>query len=244
MYNNSFSIERLFLLLKRQGTLNFFPLMIGIGGIFGIMLLISLLVAHFNPGDFRDLFGFFMTVFFVGGYIFTSRVLAELNSPRKSYGFLTLPASTLEKLVGSWLLSSPVYILVFMTFITSIYLVSALTAGLSFSLADIFNDTLFKVIWVFMVTQTVFFLGACTFKNYNLLKTLFSLFLIVAVVAAFGGILTWILFGGQINGEEFDDNFKMTGEAFFTQVVPFIFFYLIGPFLLVVSYFKLKEREV
>ncbi|HYG39548.1 MAG TPA: hypothetical protein VD908_13050 [Cytophagales bacterium] len=219
-------------------------MMIGIAGVFGILLLISLIVTHADSADYGNLYGLYMTVFFIAGYIFTSRILSELNSPGKSYGFLTLPASTFEKFIGSWLLSSPVYVLIFMIFITLIYLISTVTAGIEVSFAKMFDETFFRIIWIFMVTQTIFFLGACTFKSYNLLKTLFALFLIIALVAAFAGLLIWILFGGQIQGDEFNDGFSMQGEKFFTEVIPFIFFYVLGPVLLVVSYFKLKEREV
>lgn len=249
--NNTFNIKRLSQFILRQASMNFTPFFIGIGGIFGILLIIALLTAHFDLNNFDNIFPLGMVTFFAGGFIFSSSVFSELNSSGKSYTFLTLPVSNLEKIIGSWLLTSPLYIIVFNLMLALIYFISAISAGLEISMLNFYGSSFWNIIAVYTVLQTIFFLGACTFKNYNFLKTLLSIFLLFVILASFGGSLAGILFQGHFDGdtihfnnESFLSNNESSLKYIVTKTVPLIFWYILAPFLLIVSYFKLKEREV
>lgn len=244
MNKNQFNINRLSNFLQRQVALNLPPMLIAAGALFGTLLVVSLLVGYFNPSEVRDLKGFYLAAFFIGGYIFTSRIFAELHSPQKSYFYLTLPVSTLEKLTGSWLLSSPVYVVVFSLMIFIVYFITSIVAGNYASLPEMFDRHYFTAVGAFMVTQTVFFLGASYFRNHNFLKTLLALFVIQIIVGAYGGLLGWMLFGGEgLNSNDFSGGFKYFVDTTVPQVAHIFFWYLLAPFLLVVSYFSLKERQ-
>jgi hypothetical protein len=247
MTQNTFNITRFSQFLLRQGTLNIQPLLIAIGGIFGILMLISFLTAYFNPGDLDNMIPLYLVVFFISGFIFTSRVFSELNTPQRSYFFLTLPVSTFEKVLGSWILCSPIYSLFYLAIVSVIFFFSALIAQQPIAFVEIFRAGTFHTIGAYMVIQTVFFLGACAFRNYNFVKTLFTLFIIAVGLAAFSATVGGLLFYGHFKGDFNDDamggDFPDTAEYIFTKVIPFIFWYLLGPFLLIVSYFKLKERQ-
>jgi hypothetical protein len=210
-------------------------------------MLISFLTAYFHPDNLDNMIPLYLVVFFISGFIFTSRVFAELNTPQRSYFFLTLPVSTFEKVLGSWILCSPIYSLFYLIIVSIIFFLSTLIAGQPIAFIEIFREGTFFTIAAYMVIQTVFFLGACTFRNFNFVKTLFTLFIIAVGLAAFTALLGTILFMGHLNGKFDDDNmgesFQDGAEYVFTTVIPFIFWYLLGPFLLIVSYFKLKERQ-
>lgn len=246
MNKNNFDMNRLSHFIQRQVTMNVPPMLIAAGAVFGALLVISLLVAYFNPQEVRDLKGLYMAVFFIAGYILTSRIFSELHSPQKSYAYLTLPVSTLEKLTGSWLLSSPVYVIVFSILLFMIYLATLLMAGDYTTLADLFDKQYFYVMAIFMVTQTIFFLGACYFRKNNFFKTVLAIFLLVIIIGLYSGLLGWTLFGGEgnISSEDFPSDFRLFVENISKWTSQVFFWSLLGPFMLVVSYFSLKERQV
>lgn len=244
MSNNTFNIKRLSQFILRQASMNLTPFFIGIGGIFGILLIIAILTAQFNPEDFGNIFPLGMVIFFAGGFIFSSSVFSELNSSGKSYSFLTLPVSNLEKVIGSWLLTSPLYIILYNLLFALIYFISAISAGIETFSVSYFGTNFLNIIAVYAVLQTIFFLGACTFKNYNFLKTLLSIFLLFVILASFAGLLVGILFDGHIDGDNMNFDKNSSFAYVFTNIIPNIFWFGLAPFLLIVSYFKLKEREV
>lgn len=244
MTQDNFNISRLSHFIQRQVALNLTPMLIAAGGIFGLLLVVSVFTAYVDPVDIREISAFYMVTLFIGGFIFTSRIFSELNSPQKSYFYLTLPVSTLEKVIGSWVLSSPVYVVVFSIGIFIVYLITSLVAGTNHaSISDIFNTSYFKIIGIYMVLQTVFFLGAAYFRNYNFLKTLLALFILQVIIGSYGGLLGWMLFGGNLQSEDFSGSFQYFVEHTVPQIAHVFFWYLLALFLLVVSYFSLKERQ-
>ncbi len=104
--NNIFDISRLSKFIQRQAVLNAPPMLIAAGAIFGMLLVVSILTGYYGPENMEGLKAFFLVVFFFGGFILTSSIFSELHTPHKSYFYLTLPVSTLEKVVGSWILTS------------------------------------------------------------------------------------------------------------------------------------------
>ncbi|MFD3002255.1 hypothetical protein ACFS7Z_17925 [Pontibacter toksunensis] len=244
--NTELNLKRLGFFLKRQLYLNISTMWIAIGAILGLLLILSALFAVFSD-DAEVVFGLrnlYLVVFMVGGYIFTSKIFDEMHAPQKSYMFLTLPVSATEKLLAAWLITSPVYVVVaglIMLLLTSF---SALLAGNTDAFPYLIDDVFFNCLGVYMVTQAVFFLGATTFRSNNFLKTLLVLIVVVLLIAAYTGGLGYLLFGQAHNRLEPDSGLKDTAEFIFTRIIPMLFWWLLAPFLLVVSYFKLKERQV
>jgi hypothetical protein len=221
-------------------------MLIAAGAIFGMLLIVSILTGYYGPENMEGLLNFFVVVFFLGGFILTSNIFSELHTPQKSYFYLTLPVSTAEKLVGSWILTSPIYVIVFSVVAYLIYLIPTMMVGDAYPVPSFFNEDFFRIIATYMVIQTIFFLGAAYFRKYNFLKTVLSVFLLQIAIGLYAGLIFWLLFNGnKIN----DRDIMHTGfESFVENTVPQIahifFWYILGPFLLVVSYFSLKEREV
>ena len=243
--NAELNLARLGLLVKRQLVLNINTILIAIAAVVGVLLVISGLTAYSSPTKVQNLVPLYLVVLFIGGYIFTSSIFNELHSPQKSYTFLTLPVSTAEKLIGTWLIVTPFFLLVSVAGIFLLVYLSSLVAGQPANLPS-FTDTHFaRTIGAFWVTQTFFFLGAVAFRGNNFLKTLLALFLIAVVVVGYTALLGYTLFGnGTAHIIPETSGLKDTAEFIFKDVVPFLFWFVLGPFVLVVSYFKLKERQV
>ena len=243
MRSNVFDAGRLVQFMRRQATMHQQSALIAAGAVLGALLVISLLVAVFNRQGVPDLRGLYHTVFFLGGYVFASQVFGELHSPQRSYAYLTLPVSTAEKLVGSWLVVSLGYVVVYWIAAFLIYLAANMVADWPHEPLQLFNRDFFQSVIAFLVTQTVFFLGACYFRKNNFLKTLFALFVVAVVVGLYTGLLAWGMLskeGGNINfgqGEGYE-----TGQVI-EQIATVFFRYVLGPFMLIVYYFRLKERQ-
>ena len=246
MYTNSYNPQRQMLLVRRQLSVSKQTWLIAAGAIFGLLLIISVLVAVFNPADLPEVQGFYLAAFTFGGLIFTSLIFKELHSPHRSYFFLTLPASTLEKLAGAWLLTSPLYILGFTIVSFIIYFISFLIAGVPFSLSYFYNGGLGEAILSYMVIQTIFLWGAVYFRKNNFLKTLLCLILLGISLGVYAGLLGVLLFEG--NSISITPTSHPELIAFMEQgVAPtfqFLFWGVLGPYMLVTAYFTLKEREV
>lgn len=246
MFTNSYNPQRQLLLLRRQLSVSQQTWLIAAGAIFGLLLIISVLMATFKPAELPEVQGFYLAAFTFGGLIFTSLIFKELHSPHRSYFFLTLPASTLEKLTAAWLLTSPLYILAFTLISFVIYFISFLIAGIPFSFAYFFNDGLGEAILSYMVIQTIFLWGAVYFRKNNFLKTLLSLILLAIGLGMYAGLLGVLLF--ESNTISISPTSHPELIAFFKQVIgptfQFLFWGVLGPYMLVMTYFTLKEREV
>lgn len=251
--NNIFNAKRLYLLMRRQVFSNGKSLLIAFGGMAGVLLVISLLVAHFNPGGLSGLTNLYLTVMFIGGFIYTSNIFSELHQIQKSYNFLTLPVSTTERLLSSWLITGIVFPVLAVLSMAVIIFLSNTVTKLTIDLApvqSVFSANSMKAVLVYIVTQSVFLLGAAYFRKNNFLKTLLAMFLFTLVINIYAGLLGWGLFNSFNTGSFIfeDQNMSPALEHLFMDQIPriagFVFKYLTLPFFLTATWFSLKERQV
>lgn len=249
-----FNINRVKLLLTRQLRLNSSTILIGFGAVVGVItfILSMRVVFESNPLSMAGFTGLALPIFFVGGYIFTSTIFSELRTAHRGYLYLTLPASALEKLVVAWFISSILYVIAsivaFYVINLLLILVGFLTNSQPVPLFNFIDTWMLKMFAIYIVTQSVFLLGAIYFRGVNFLKTLLALFVINLVIAIFSSILTrFIVFPGFGN-LQFSNNMPDGIEGFlgdvFVPTVKILFWYITAPFFLVVSYYRLKERQV
>jgi hypothetical protein len=250
---NQFSIQRFMLLMKRYLLFNTKTLLIGAGAISGTLLVIGLLQAYFSGANFRiDALVTTGQVFiFVSGLILTSLSYNEIHTPARSQFYLTLPATTAEKLFSNWFLTSIGFIiaanaLLWLTvFLTSV--VSATAWGSSLSFYNPLTKVNITQIASYLVANSIFFLGAIYFRQNNFLKTLLSLFVISMAFNVIAALYMYLLFGtAGIQGSEMEMvspnliRFMQENAANLLK----LFLATIVVFSLTVSYFRLKEREV
>ncbi len=251
--SNFFNLKRLYLLLRRQLISNSKSLLIAFGGVAGTLLVISLLVAYFEPQATAGLITGYIVVLFIGGYIFSSNIFNELHQYQKSYAFLTLPVSTTERLAGAWLLTGILYPVVAVLSIGLIVFLANLIMHLNFDLApfrSIFSENHITALKVYVVTQSLFLLGAAYFRKNNFLKTLLAVFVFLSIINIYSSLLGWALFNNFFTDGIVSDGQVMAPgmEKLFTKQIPavakFAFWYLTIPFFLISSWFAIKEREV
>jgi hypothetical protein len=251
MGNSSlFDLKRLYLLIRNDLMIQFkTSLVILVSIIFGLTL-ISLLskfdrgISSLHQGSFRVLLVF-------GGYLLTSSAFKTLHQRNQVGFYLSLPASSLEKFLSRLILTSIGYIfgLSFLYFIFSL-----LAAGIS---SFLFNDSLpifnpfsqtnLELMGLYIITQSIFILGAIHFKSLHFIKTLASSWVIFMVLFLFTLFMIWLVFDMPINGMHF--NFKIsdlnprllqpTGT-----ILKYFLWFGIAPFFWLIAFLKLKEYEV
>jgi hypothetical protein len=252
--NSFFSITRTRYLLIRQLRFSTQSLLIGLGAVAGLIVFILSMQVIFNHSTLSStaFLSQIIPFFFIGGYIFSSTIFSELRTPHRGYLYLTLPASTFEKLIVAWFISSVLYIAgaVVIIFLINVLL---MVVAIAFSanqvpVFNLFEPPVVKMYAIYLVTQPIFVLGAIYFRRINFLKTLLSLFVISLIIAIYTSIAARLIVFHHFSSIHFDCDLPEAWQNFFENifvpVIKILFWYCLAPFFLVVSYFRLKERQV
>ncbi len=105
--NQIFDINRTIALLKLNLALNKKSLIITLAGYFAFVFVFSFFMAYHKPDFLEGMHYVFYYILFLGGTIFIAgRSFSHINNTEKSIAHLTLPASTFEKFIVPWFISS------------------------------------------------------------------------------------------------------------------------------------------
>jgi hypothetical protein len=254
MENNTFNIQRVYHLINRYIKMHWTSVIIGTSSVVALLLVILVLTALEGKVSDTTFFGITMPFIMLGGYLFSSLAYPELNSPVKGYFYLTLPASALERLTAGWFMTSIMYSVISLVIIYLLSLLlnifEVLVMGYSFQVVDPAGSDIYLILGIYFVTQTIFLTGAAYFRRFNFFKTILVLFVVSMIVSIYSGLLGQLLFRGGFQSGSFPEDFIMNGSLgrFFEDVLPVLaktaFWGLMAPFFLVVTYFRIKEREV
>ena len=212
---------------------------------------------------------YFFSLFGVGCF-FASQYFNDLGSRPKGINFLLVPASSFEKLLCSLLYT---VVLFFVVFTAVYYLVELLMVGIAKTLPlpagegskptvvnvfDIINpqfnqDTTVNFLLFFFTIQSAFLLGSVYFEKFSFIKTV-----ICGFVAGFVLFCLMYFFNEQLPPGSYEKGFLTAYRvhvdgvndrlveipAWIGQVLRFLVTYGLAPFLWVVTYFRLKEKQV
>ncbi len=251
--NSFFDINRLKYLLLRQLSVNYKTMLIATGVVVGFLVLVGTLQLFLgnNTIDYGNIFGMFMPIFLIGGFIFTSMIFSELNSPHQGYLYLTIPASAFEKLLSAWFVSSIFYMIlggIIIYFLNFYYmLIAAIFTSQNVEFINLFSLDVLQMFGSYLVFHSIFFLGAIYFRRVNFLKTLLAGFVVFIVLSIYSGILAKILFNQfsvQSNMMNRAVDLKFTFDQQIAPIAKYLFWCGVAPFFITVSYFRLKERQV
>lgn len=137
-----------------------------------------------NEGQIIINFGL---ILLIGGFIYSSLAFNEFSKLTTRSEYLSLPASSLEKLIVKWLYTNPFVIIA----VTATFLV---IGSLFMPIIDNFlmngysNEILtsksyWNLVGVYFVVHSIFFFGSIAFNRGAIIKTLLYLLAIAAVVA-------------------------------------------------------------
>jgi len=257
--NNQFSIKRFILLTKQSLRVNKKNIGIALAGISGILFLLLLLfqkMGRFINWSNNAYFGAFVFFFFALGVIYASSSFPAFRSKEKSIAYLTLPISTSEKFIFELLTRVVGYIILLPILfwlianiegrIVHYYIPDFVNYNFSFKQVLVDNPMTGWSKIVFLQSSLFAFIaaftGACHFSKSPLIKTLFTFSIIVA-----GYFLLFYLLIKGLNIENYRTiNDKMLffrseqGSIAFFAIVATV----VNLTLLVIAWFRLKEKEV
>lgn len=212
---------------------------------------------------------FFIALFAVGTF-YASQYFGELGSKPKGITFLLVPASAFEKLLCGLLYT---VILFFVVFVAAYYLVDVLMVAIAKAvsgtvatgrpaLANVFDvillrfnhDSTINFLLFFFSVQSVFLLGSIYFEKYSFIKTIISgfvaCFLLFCLLYFFndkllpgGNYPRGFLTSYRVHVDGVNDPYIQV-PRWIGDVFRFLLMYAVAPFFWIVTYCRLKEKQV
>lgn len=255
---NYFSIKRFLKTISTDLLSNAQNIFLAAGSVCAVLIFILSYYAsigeanHFWPGIYS-------AVFFIAGLVVTGMLFGELSNKSRSFFYLLIPASIIEKF-----LSKIIIALVFfpVILICLFYIISEAAGVLSTILFESeintfnpLNSEFLKGVKFFYTFSPMFIFGSVYFSGQSLLKTVISIGITTVMLYLIFAIEWKLLFWDHSNFL----SISLSKEYMFTQatsrkiyplfaftIEAFIFFieYMFGPLLLILSFIAFKEREV
>ncbi len=253
-----FNLNRFLKLIKRDLVVYRKPMLLGFGGTAIIFFLIGTMVYLGNDNDARGLDGDYWMIWGTlmllgGGYLFTSSIFWEFRNPDSRLGFLTIPASNFEKTISRWIYSFILYPIAVITMVYLVYTISKLMyPGVTWSGED-FRQHIRPASHIYLWGHGMLFMFAVWFNRYTAPKASIVSFLVLIVTIFCLAGLFYIVFNdafdtpfGMSSNVNIEPNahFKLNVENNLGPLLLKVSLILPAIFFLVVSYFKMKEKEV
>jgi len=251
---SGFSFERFKQVIYRTLVLNKKQITLGaVGAIVGLFVFWCLMMIYDSDAVVQEKTAIMLStgtvLYQIAGFIFTASIFNELHKKETAFRFLTLPATTKEKLSSAWGVTYLIYTICALSILTLLLFFSNIVGQLFFN-ADPLNMASLTGIYLnssllfYLFFNSVFLLGSALFRQYNFLKTAFSIVLFFIGVVLLSGIISFIY--GPINLHFFYPEFMgLTSNSELNRLI-FELIYVIPPtlFFLMLSYYRLKNRQV
>lgn len=265
--NNFFNVRR-FMLLVRNDVLSDYKswliYLITIVGIYTGISLIEGLQFKFtgnppNPDNLNYLFPGFL---FLGGFIATSQVFADVNDKFKSSLWFSLPGSALEKYsVGIVVAGFGYVVFVIVSFFIASVVSNIFTRpifGMGLNVFNPFTLTFgnaggISTWWLclyYLLTHSIFMVGSISFKKAAFIKTVLVAFAVQLVYSVIFGFIGFVVNRtGIAKGWDLDIIFDLVRFDFHNAKTAFLtssilICLVLSIFFNVVGYLKLREKEV
>jgi hypothetical protein len=220
------------------------------------------------PKDVQQITYFFSL--FVVGTFYASQYFSDLGSRSKGINFLLVPASAFEKLLCSLLYT---VVLFFVVFTTIFYIVDSLMVAISSNLpgnnevngkptvVNVFKiiilrfnrDSTINFLLLYFSVQSVFLLGSVFFEKYSFIKTIISGFIAGFILFCLMYFFNELMPDGEyphgfltayrVSVEGGDDHLVQV-PRWIGEVFRFLVMYAVAPFFWIVTYYRLKEKQV
>lgn len=197
----------------------------------------------------------YLTMLSIVGFFVTMLVFKDFRTPQDRLQFLQLPASNFEKVLSKWLYSLPgMWLLTAFVFIFGYTLFGAIIE----SYTEVVYPSLKWIRWemignglvIYTVVHSVLFLLAMIFNRFVIPKSIISLVILtILTLIILGVIIRVIMFnhfdGWSMRGDEFSLSFSFQDRAkWFLEHLHYLGLYIVVPFLWLVSFLKMKEKEL
>ncbi len=262
--NNFFNYHRFALLVKRQWVENRKLLFMALITLLGLGIFFYSLNINWEHGTLINLGGrtaIFYFIFFLAGSFFTNYIFRDLSDKNSTTSFMLVPASHFEKQLSAVLYIFVAFPIAFFTlFLIIDYSFVSIGNGIVNDLKDktglIPNKMLLGylksddarlnfMIPAWLGVQAFMMLGSIAFMRWSYIKTGFAGFAIILVISLFILLIQKLLL---------DDFSNKLGGTHYFQIKPtkdmlngYVMFglkYVLTPLLLIIAYFKLREKQI
>ena len=218
--------------------------------IFRFLLFLLIGIGEDKSGDVQKSTYFFSL--FVVGTLYASQYFNDLGSRAKASNFLLVPASAFEKVLCSLTYTVVFFIIVFTA---AYYLIDILMLTISNNFVtknkhaeqgtiNVFQSGFFilrenlkiNALLFFLAIQSAFLLGSVYFKKYSFLKTIISCFVVYFFLFGVTYLLCRPLFPG---GRD-----EVRIPSWVEQAFGILLMYVIAPLFWMLTYFRLKQKQV
>ncbi len=251
----SFSIKRILLLMQKTAYENAKLVLIGLATVFGFFS-VFLFFNGLNDGDaWGKMHTFYVVGFIVSGFFISGMAFTNLRTKEKTMSYLTLPASSLEKFISELLLTTVgfavIYTVIFYIYNFAVYLIGT-PFNLEVNFIDLSDHWVIEGFMYYVILQSIFLAGAATFRKAPLFFTIFTVFIAGIVIMIFVMIISLgfkeylessDIVNFQFDGSDYDIEADIENH-FLVRFPKFMFYYLTAPIFWLVTYLKLKEKEV
>jgi len=216
---------------------------------FIVFFLVSLISKEIN---FEKQYSTFFFWYILLGAYSSSRAFSETHETGKTYQYLTLPVSNLERFLSItiiyyiFFLLAGILIFLFISFMANSLIASVINQPFKFlDFAPLkFIETSGSYLWLF----SIFMAGSISFKRHPFLKTVFALVIFFILISIISAIIFKIIFldvdlrkiNFYTNDFNLFANFKYSVNKTFSIIISILYLILIWLF----TYFKLQEKEI
>jgi len=257
--NNIFSIKRIGLLYRQYYFLNSKKLFLIIGATIGLIVAIHTfthIISFEHPNNVSPMYFKIMFMFcFIGAtFLWTGYAFPGFRTKEKCFNYLTIPASTTEKFAFELINRLILFILVF----PAIYWSFTNLVNWSFHLyvpeytsykfnynffgSDLGTREVVLIISISLLAFTISFAGASYFKALPIVKTIVAIFVLVCVYALYVYLVVEKLGLNQYHPA--NDRVLFMRSAEDAKLAGIFAAITANLFLLAISFFRLKEKEV
>ncbi len=258
---NTISIKRIALLMQKNIYENSTNFLRGFAIYFGILMVIIMSTMYTDFIALQNIKVMYVAGFIILGTVASGTAFSNLRTKEKSMSYLSLPATTFEKLLAEFIISTIVFFVVYAaTFYIFNFLMilfgELVDVSFEIKIVNIFNEFILTLYWYFIIFQSVLFAGAATFMKRPLLRTGFTLFLAGVIYLLYGITLVYFIkeyFTDSIPHAHINifenvntpyNKVELSYTTLLVKTARYLFDYALAPIFWVVAYLKLKEKQV
>jgi hypothetical protein len=258
MMNNTFHMQRFIWLFNKHTKEHYKTYLMSLAVLVGVMA-ITIGYTGYMGGLSKEvqqvLFVFFLVF---SGCIFSSMIFSDLGHKKKALSLLTLPVSSFERFLVSWIYSFVIFQVVF---IACFYMVDAAVIKIVNSYAEFpktvidisANDNGFHVIFLyFWFLHGTTFLGSIYFKKLHFVKTALVVFGFVFILILLNQAFVRLIIDRGVSAKIPFAVLRIhdMGAIYYVESLaslPVILTFMLSVSVLCLwaaTYFKLKEKQV
>ena len=262
--NNFFNYHRFALLVRRQWIENRRLFLMALATLLGLGIFFYALNMDWEKGVLLNVMSriiIFYLGFFLSGSFFTNYIFRDLSDKNSSTSFLLVPSSHFEKQLSASLYIFVIFpIAFFILFLIIDYSFVSIGDGI---MDDLKNKTgllpnkmlseylktnearLDIMIPQWLCVQAFMILGSISFTGWSYIKTAFAGFAVIFIIVLFKLLMDKLLWQDLTNQFTGTQSFQIQPtEEILNEYIMFGIKYVLAPLLLVIAYFKLKEKQV